>query len=184
MFTPASLPLIVSSEAKARASLSSAHALPSATPAGGGSFQPSSNAKSSSLSTGAQAGIGVAAAIVGIAVGAALMWYFIRRRSRRPANLEETELTDFARKEGHDPVIPGIPELTDEERSVEAPTIEKPQELFVEAAGELPQDFAAQEADNDDMRHELDAGYRGEQLDDITTPIDDAPPDYKKEKDG
>ena len=54
--------------------------------------------------------------------------------------------------------------------------------MFVEAGHEVEPDRAASEADNNDMRHELDAGYRGEQMDDITTPIDDTPPQYTKDQ--
>lgn len=175
LFMPASLPLIISSEAKARATSGVYSLLPSTSAAGslGHSSKPSSD-----LSVGAQAGIGVAATVLGVLIGALIMYLFVRRRQRR----SQSKLAELEGKPAEDDDPPKFPELDGREQSIEVPTKEKPGEMLGDVGHELPQDWAAQEADNDDMRHELDAGYRGEELDDIATPVDEVPRKDSKEK--
>jgi hypothetical protein len=102
------------------------------------------------------------------------MWFFVRKRSRRHNRSHAQgvlEHRDNKSPQDH----PNIPELHAEEGRAEIPANEKAVEAYADVGAEFPQDFAAQEAD-DDMRHELDANYRGEELDEVVTPVDGTPP--------
>ena len=98
------------------------------------------------------------------------MWFVIRRRSRRHDRSDSEQIEGAHGKfDGGSPAhsilgLPDLPEFDDNEIAAEIPTKERPLELFVEAGIEVEEDRAAGEADNDDMRHELDGNYRKDGL--------------------
>ena len=155
LFTPSGLPLIIANESKAETSTSSLSR-----------NQAKNGTGSSYLSAGAQAGIGVAAALAGVAIGTCVMWFFfIRKRSRRQKDFDELE---GQRKNADD--VPRTPELGVEGGRSELAAKEKVVEMYADVGHEMPPDWG-QEADAG-MRHELDGSYRGEELTDISTPVD------------
>ena len=163
LFTPSGLPLIIARESKPESTTSSVSGKPLA---GDGARV------SSSLSPGAQAGIGVTAALVGVAIGACVMWFlFIRKRSRR----REDFVTLEAKVKDLDD-SPRMPELGVEGGRSEVAAKEKAVEMYADVGHEFPQDWG-QEVDAG-MRHELDGNYRGEELTDINTPIDGDSPTW------
>lgn len=161
-FTPASLPLKVASETPRP---SSTFILPQHTTTSfpGESEGPKSNSAASrtptsalNLSSGAQAGIGVGAGIVGIAIGSLLMWLIIRRRSRRQRGpSHQIERADAKYSNDSPSPLPNIPELSGGDVAAEIPTKEISLEMFVEAANEVEQDWAAAEAYDEGLKHEL-----------------------------
>ena len=157
LFTPSGLPLIVANESRPESSTRSDDASVPAKGATGSSY----------LSAGAQAGIGVGAAVAGITIGACFMWFFfIRKRSRRRQEGKGKNLDDG----------PGTPELGAEGGISEVAAKEKAFEMYADVGHEFPQDWG-QEVDAG-MRHELDANYKGEELTDTSTPVDGDSPTW------
>jgi hypothetical protein len=105
-FTPASLPSKIAREAT---SLKSDYSLQPSRGSGAPAIPAESSSPASSLSTGAQAGIGVGAAVVGIAIGALLMWFFVRKRSRRHNRSHVQEELEHRNKK-NSKAQPDIPE--------------------------------------------------------------------------
>lgn len=171
LFTPSGLPLIIANESRPESSTSSVSRFPMASD-DGASVPAKGTTGSSYLSAGAQAGIGVGAAVAGIAIGACFMWFFfIRKRSRRRQDGVELEGKGKDLDDG-----PGIPELGGEGGRSEVAAKEKAVEMYADVGHEFPQDWG-QEADAG-MRHELDGNYRGEELADISTPVDGESPTW------